>query len=291
MSHNSKLEVRFWGVRGSLPTPGPETVLVGGNTACVEVKTPTTRIVLDAGTGLRALGDSLLASGEHLRTTILLSHVHWDHVMGLPFFSPIYIPGAEVSIASGAHGQPLRELLHRQMSAPMFPVDLESVGARVVCTDFADGQRVQTGDIVFEIAKLNHPDPVYAYRIEHAGRAIVYATDTEHYSCVDPKLARLCRGADLLIYDAQYTPEEYAGASGPPRTGWGHSTYAAGAELAEAAGVETLALFHHDPRRTDQGVAELVKRAKERFSSTVAAREGMVLGFEGVTSSRDRSAA
>lgn len=276
----NRFSVRFWGVRGSIPTPGPHTVVVGGNTACVEVRTGETRIVLDAGTGLRALGDALMAAGEHRSTTILLSHAHWDHVMGLPFFTPLYVPGAEVIVASGPQAAPLRELLHRQMSQPMFPVDLDRIGARLTCEALADGQRFQLGEATVEVARLNHPDPVYAYRIEHAGRSLVYATDTEHYACVDPRLAKLARGADLLIYDAQYTPEEYAGQTGPARVGWGHSTYAAGAELAIAAGVRTLALFHHDPRRSDVEVAAIVQRARAVFPATVSAREGLEIAID-----------
>ena len=129
--------------------------------------------------------------------------------------------------------------------------------------------------------RANHPDAVFAYRVEHAGRSVVYATDTEHYACVDPRLVTLCRGADVLIYDAQYLPEEYAGEVGPSRMGWGHSTYEAGAELAKAAGVGKLVLFHHDPSRTDEGVAAIEERARERFDATVAAREGMTIELGG----------
>jgi phosphoribosyl 1,2-cyclic phosphodiesterase len=283
----SKLSVRFWGVRGSLPSPGPDTALIGGNTSCVEICSPTTRLVLDAGTGLRALGDSLMARGEHRNTTVLLSHVHWDHVMGVPFFTPMYIPGSEITFATGNHGQPLRSLLHRQMSAPMFPVDLGRVPASLAFVDLADGQRRDFGDISVEICRLNHPDPVYAFRLEHGGRSVVYATDTEHYACIDPRLQRLSRGADLLIYDAQYTPEEYAGEVGPARVGWGHSTYAAGAELAAAADVKTLALFHHDPRRKDAEVAAIVERARDLFPGAVAAREGLTLDLDAQLEARD----
>jgi phosphoribosyl 1,2-cyclic phosphodiesterase len=279
MSDAATMSVRFWGVRGSLPSPGPDTVIVGGNTPCVEVEAGGTRLILDAGSGMRALGDSLLARGQHKQTTLLLSHVHWDHVMGLPFFTPIYMPGCELQVYSGSNGEPMRSLLRRQMSAPMFPIDLERVGARLAFAELGDNERRQIGDITVETALLNHPDPVHAFRLEFGGRSVVYATDTEHYSCVDPRLKRLARGADLLIYDAQYTPEEYAGEVGPPRVGWGHSTYAAGAELAEAAGVQNLALFHHDPRRTDEQVATIVRRAQALFPSTVAAREGLTLSY------------
>lgn len=275
---NDKLEVRFWGVRGSIPSPGADTVLVGGNTACVEVRGGGSRIVLDAGTGLRHLGDALMASGEHRDVHLLLSHVHWDHVMGFPFFVPLYVPGVEIHVATGHSGAPLRELLRRQMSAPMFPVDLDRVPSRVVCRDLGDGERFRVGAFEVTVARLSHPDPVYAYRIDHAGRSVVYATDTEHQEgVVDARLVALARDADVLIYDAQYTPEEYVGLVGPGRVGWGHSTYRAGAEIAAAANVRTMALFHHDPRRTDDGVADIVRRARELFPATVAAREGLAL--------------
>lgn len=276
--------VRFWGVRGSIPSPGPDTAMVGGNTACIEVCSPTTRVILDAGSGLRALGDALVAKGEHRSTTVLLSHVHWDHIMGVPFFAPLYMSGCEVRFASGDHGAPLHGLLQRQMSAPMFPVDLSRCPAHLAFERLADGARHRVGDIDVEMTLLNHPDPVYAFRLEHGGRSVVYATDTEHpREGLDDALVRLARGADVLIYDAQYTPEEYVGEVGPSRVGWGHSTFAAGAEIAEAAGAATLALFHHDPRRTDEGVAAIVRRARGLFDATVAAREGMTfeLGLRG----------
>ena len=283
-----KLEVRFWGVRGSIPVPGPDTVGVGGNTSCVEVCGGGSRLVLDAGTGLRGLGNALLAKGEHQNVTVVLSHVHWDHVMGLPFFTPIYMPGVRLTVASGPAGrQPLREILRRQMSAPMFPVDLCDVGAKVVCRELSEGQTFSVGALEVETARLNHPDPVYAFRVSYGGRSVVYATDTEHYACIDPRLERLARGADLLIYDAQYTPEEYAGVAGPSRMGWGHSTYAAGAELARAAGVDTLALFHHDPGRGDAQVDAIVERARALFPRTIAAREGLSVAFGGAGAARD----
>ena len=283
---DTKLKVRFWGVRGSLPSPGPDTALVGGNTSCVEVTTPTTRVILDAGSGLRALGDALVKSGEHRDTTILLSHVHWDHVMGIPFFSPLYMPGCKVTFVSGGHGLPLRDVLSRQMTQPMFPVGFDRIGSSVVCREIAPAERLTIGDLEIDVAMLNHPDPVYAFRLSHGGKSVVFATDTEHFACVDPRLLRLASGADLLIYDAQYTPEEYAGEVGPPRTGWGHSTFAAGAELARAAGVGTLALFHHDPRRTDAEVAGIVQRARGLFPDTVAAREGLTVELDAAVRSR-----
>jgi phosphoribosyl 1,2-cyclic phosphodiesterase len=281
MTDTDALELRFWGVRGSIPSPGADTAVVGGNTSCVEVRGGGTRLILDAGSGIRALGDELVARKEHQRVHLFFSHVHWDHVMGLPFFTPLYVPGVEILVGAGPSGTPLREVLKRQMSAPMFPVDFDKVGARVTTTELPTTGAVEIGALRVDIAELHHPDPVLAFRVSYGGRSVVYATDTEHREgSIDQTLVELTRGADVLVYDAQYTPEEYAGEVGPSRRGWGHSTFAAGAEVARAARVKTLALFHHDPRRTDDGVADIVRRARELFPSTVAAREGLAMRFE-----------
>jgi len=278
------LSIRFWGVRGSCPTPGPETALVGGNTSCVEVVAGSTRIALDAGTGLRRLGGTLMSgAGKPTELTVLLSHVHWDHIQGLPFFAPIYMPGTKLVLGGGATTTPLRDSLRRQMSAPNFPVDWNDLPSSIDYLELRDGSCVQIGDASVRIARANHPDAVFAYRIEHAGRSVVYATDTEHYACVDPRLVSLARDADVLVYDAQYLPEEYDGKAGPSRVGWGHSTYEAGAALARAAGVSKLVLFHHDPSRTDEGVAGIEKRARETFDDVVAAREGATIDLDKVT--------
>lgn len=281
MRSDDALEVRFWGVRGSIPSPGSDTAVVGGNTSCVEVTGGGTRLVLDAGSGLRALGDRLISESQHHAVQIFLSHVHWDHVMGLPFFGPLYVPGCSVTIAAGPTGVALRDVLKRQMSAPMFPVDFDAVGARVTTSELPEEGSIDVGALRVTVAKLNHPDPVLAFRVSYGGHSVVYATDTEHKDGeLDATLVHLCRGADALIYDAQYTPEEYAGEVGPSRRGWGHSTFAAGAEVARAARVKTLVLFHHDPRRSDEGVAEIVQRSRAVFPSTVAAREGLRMRFE-----------
>jgi phosphoribosyl 1,2-cyclic phosphodiesterase len=267
------LSIRFWGVRGSCPSPGPETAGVGGNTSCVEVVAGSTRFALDAGTGLRRLGAHLAQqrSGP-VELTVLLSHVHWDHIQGLPFFGPIYAPGTRIVLAGGATGVPLPDTLRRQMSAPTFPVDWNDVPAAREYLELRDGSCTRLGDADVRTARANHPDAVFAYRVEHGGHSIVYATDTEHYSCVDPRLVALARGADVLVYDAQYLPEEYAS-----KVGWGHSTYDAGAALARAAGVRKLVLFHHDPGRSDDDVARIEERARSVFDDVVAAREGLAI--------------
>jgi len=265
------LTVRFLGVRGSIATPGPDKT-AGGNTACVEVTAGDTRIILDAGTGLRTLGDERMAKGPR-HSTILLSHLHWDHVAGLPFFTPIYVPGHRVEIASGPNGaMPHEEAIRSLFRAPFFPVDYAQVSDQLSTRELRANERLTIGDITITMAKLNHPDPVYGFRLEHGGHSIVYATDTEHFACVDPTLKKLAAGADILIYDSQYTPEEY-----PSKVGWGHSTCLAGAELARAAGVPQLVMFHHDPNRTDAQLAAIEAEAQACLPGTVAAHEGMVL--------------
>lgn len=270
MQHD--LTVRFLGVRGSIATPSPDHAAAGGNTACVEVVAGDTRIILDAGTGLRTLGNERMAQGIR-HSTILLSHLHWDHVAGLQFFTPVYVPGHRVEIASGPNGVMSHDAAIRSLfKAPFFPVDFDDLGATVTTRELRPNDHFEIGGISVTMARLNHPDPVYGYRLEHAGQSIVYATDTEHFSCVDPTLKKLAAGADILIYDAQYTPEEY-----PSKVGWGHSTWQAGAELARAAGVPQLVLFHHDPGRTDAALDALEADARAHLPGTVAAREGMTL--------------
>jgi len=270
------MQIRFWGVRGSIASPGPETASVGGNTSCVEVRCGDARIVLDAGTGLRSLGNAIAREAGASELTLMLSHFHWDHIQGLPFFVPAYLPETKLAIV-GAGGDrfSLRDKLSRQMTEPHFPVQLDDLSAQMSFREARAGQTLELdGGVVVRVARLNHPGGVFAYRIEHAGRSLVYATDTEHYACVDPALEKLAEGADVLIYDAQYTPEEYQG-----KVGWGHSTYVAGAEVARAAGVGQLVLFHHDPMRTDAGVAAIESAARGLFARTVAAREGLTLSM------------
>jgi phosphoribosyl 1,2-cyclic phosphodiesterase len=275
------LSIRFWGVRGSCPSPGPDTAEVGGNTSCVEVVCGATRIVLDAGTGLRRLGNELARRGP-VDVTVLLSHVHWDHIQGLPFFAPLYAPATKLRLMSGATGTPLRDTLRRQMSAPTFPVDLDDLPSALAFEELREHQRVQIGEASVTLARANHPDSVFAYRIEHAGRSVVYATDTEHYACVDHRLAKLAEGADVLVYDAQYLPDEYAGEAGTSRVGWGHSTYEAGVALARAAGASRLVLFHHDPARDDAGVRAIEEKTRAVFADSCAAREGMQIDLDDV---------
>ena len=278
------MRITFWGVRGSIPSPGPDTIEIGGNTSCVEVRAGNALLVLDGGTGLRLLGKKL-AKEMPLTAHIFFSHVHWDHIQGFPFFDPAFVPGNTIHLYGGTTvSRTLEETLAGQMDHPSFPVHLSEMGATMFFHDLREGQELDIDAGDGKVAKIsaargNHPNGVMAYRIDHDGHSMVYATDTEHYAVVDTKLLKLAKGADVLIYDAQYTPEEYAGTAGTggPKQGWGHSTYEEAIKLTNAAGVKELILFHHDPMQTDTAVREKEKRAKALHGSVRAAYEGLVI--------------
>jgi phosphoribosyl 1,2-cyclic phosphodiesterase len=193
---------------------------------------------------------------------------------------PAYLPTTKLTVyGAKSSGLSVRDALAHQMTAPVFPVSLDELGANITYSDVRPLQTLAIGDAVIKVARGNHPGGVLAYRIDFGGESIVYATDTEHYACVDPALRALADGANVIIYDAQYTPEEYRGdRGGRSKAGWGHSTYVAATELARAAGAGGLVLFHHDPQRSDAGVQDVEKRAQALFANTVAAREGLQIG-------------
>lgn len=278
------MRITFWGVRGSIPSPGPDTVGIGGNTSCVEVRAGKLLLVFDGGTGLRLLGKSLL--GEMPVTAhLFFSHVHWDHIQGFPFFDPAFVPGNVIHLYGGNNvSRTLEETLAGQMDHPNFPVHLSDMGAKMIFHDVHEHRPVEldAGDghkAIVSAAHGNHPNGVWAYRVDHRSKSVVYATDTEHYAVVDARLVRLAKGVDLLVYDSQYTPEEYAGTSGTggPKIGWGHSTFEEATKLARAAGAKRLVLYHHDPAQSDVAVLDKERRAREHFPAAEAAREGLVI--------------
>jgi phosphoribosyl 1,2-cyclic phosphodiesterase len=278
--------IRFWGVRGSIASPGPETAAVGGNTSAVELELDGGTILLDAGTGLRELGRARMRHKRAVEATLLLSHLHWDHIQGLPFFGPLYDPATRLAICGpGAAELGLPETLLAQMSAPVFPVRWTDLPADIEHRTVRAGSRFAAAGARIRCARLNHPGGVMAYRIDHGGRSVVYATDTEPYRCVDPALVRLAEGADVLIHDAQYTPEEY-----PSRVGWGHSTWEDAVETALAAGVGKLVLFHHDPDRSDAAVEAIERAARARFPETIAAREGLEIELDALPGQAEEAA-
>ena len=270
----ARLTVRFWGVRGSIPTPEAGFLGVGGNTACVEVRAADgSALVLDAGTGLRALGYALAAeaAGEPTETHLALTHFHWDHLQGLPFFAPLYTPGQTVRFYAATDDERLHRLLRGQMCPPYFPVPFADVAASTETVRVTDGEPFAVGSMTVRPFPLFHPQGAHGYVIEADGARAVYATDYEHGSAThDAGLLEVARGADLLISDAQYTPDEYA-----LRVGWGHTTWEHAADLAAEAGVGTLVLFHHDPSHDDAAMGRIGDLAIGRFPATLVASEGL----------------
>jgi len=260
--------IRFWGVRGSIASPGSHTTGVGGNTSCVEICLAGERILLDGGTGLRALGQA--RGPAPLEATLLFGHLHWDHIQGVPFFGPLFHPQSRLRLVGPAG---LEAALRGQMSGPVFPVSMEAFNAGLTLENVAPGARLQVGEVTVTTTALDHPGGCIGYRLEHAGHAVVYAVDHEQRGVtLDPALVDLAAGAEVLIHDAQYLPEEQAG-----KVGWGHSTYVQAVQLAVAAGVQTLVLTHHDPTRDDVAVLQIEQRARQLFPGTWAAREGLTL--------------
>ncbi len=262
MSEEAAIEVRFWGVRGSIATPGPTTVRYGGNTPCVEVRAGGRLIILDGGTGLRCLGQSLLRAGKKVDADVFFSHMHWDHIQGFPFFTPAFIPGNSFRVYGERKGnQSIREVLGGQMTDPNFPVPLSVMMSNLTFHEVAPGDVIELGDVRVRTAPMRHPGGCLGIRIEHRGRSFVYATDTEHdpvAGTLDDNLVELSRGADVLCYDAMYTEDEYRAG----KVGWGHSTYAEGVRVARAAGVRQLYFFHHEPNHTDAFLDERLALAR-----------------------------
>lgn len=273
------MKVHFWGVRGSIAVSGSRFARTGGNTTCVEIEHEGHRLILDGGTGLRGLGEQW--GYRPLKATLLFSHLHWDHIQGVPFFTPAFHPDSDLTFLGPARDSGgVRGALALQMRPPQFPIGLEAlVGARRF-VDFAGSRPFDVGPFTVTPCEQDHPDGVVVYRIEAGGRSVVFATDTEHGGeRIDGALVDLARGADLLIHDAQYTTAEYRGEGGPARRGWGHSTWDEAVEVARRAGAARLALFHHDPTRSDDAVDAIEARAQRVMAPAFAAREGLELAL------------
>lgn len=271
------MRLRFWGTRGSIATPGPGTNHFGGNTSCIELNTPAGEcVVLDCGTGARLLGNQLVANAaSSVNATILLTHTHWDHIQGFPFFAPLFVPGNSFAVygPEGSHLS-LRDVLAGQMEHHYFPVELDQLAARITYRDLNEGTYDIAG-LKITAQRMNHPSATLGFRIEARQECICYLSDHEPYfegvwregaqpgrldSILDPgdrRHAEFMRGASLVIHEAQYTPEEY-----PTKRHWGHSSYAYVVELAAAAGAQRLLLTHHDPSHDDDFLRDVEARAR-----------------------------
>ncbi len=271
------MKIRFWGTRGSIPTPGQRTVRYGGNTACVELRDATDHLlVLDAGTGLRELGLKLNGTSP-LTVDLFLSHLHWDHIQGIPFFRPAFDPKSTLRLYGPRQHRPLRELLGLGMDDPFFPVDLDELPVHLEVHEVDSGSQRVVGPYTVAAAAIEHPAPALAYRIEADGKAIVYATDTEDgFSGKPNPVIELARNADALIHDGQFLDEDF-------KLGWGHSTVAKAIEVASQANAKRLVLYHHDPDRSDDALDRIGADAQKRADGlgkglqVIVAREGMEL--------------
>ena len=278
VSPASEFVVEFWGVRGSIPAPGSETVRYGGNTSCVEMRVDGKRLIFDGGTGLRVLGKQLLKQMP-VEAHIFFSHSHWDHIQGFPFFVPAFVKGNCFHIygAIAPTGATMQQRLSDQMSHPNFPVPIQVMQSDLKFHDLVAGEAMRLGEITIETGPLNHPNTAIGYRISCQGRTVVYATDTEHYpDRLDENLLHLARNADILIYDACYTDEEYHDPKAS-KMGWGHSTWQEAIKVAKAAGVKQAVIFHHDPNHCDDFLDGVEAQVRSVFPNSVLAREGMIL--------------
>lgn len=270
-----EFSIRFWGVRGSIPCPGPATHRYGGNTPCVEVRCGNRLIILDAGTGLRELGNELVKQNGIIDADILLTHCHYDHVAGIPFFAPFFIPHHRFRLWAGnlLPDFRLKAVTQAMMSEPLFPIGIETFRAEIEYRDFAAGQTIVLGDATVRTIRLNHPGGATGYRIDYGGRSVAYLTDNEgRHEDHDAALVTLARDADLVIYDTTYTEAEI-----DAKKGWGHSTWRDGTRLADAAGVKTLCLFHHAPEHDDDMMDAILAEAQAARPSTIAAIERAVI--------------
>jgi phosphoribosyl 1,2-cyclic phosphodiesterase len=284
LSEEKVFSVRYWGTRGSIPTPGGTTVRYGGNTSCVEIRADNVRIVLDAGTGIRPLGEWLRGSADPKRASIFLTHFHWDHVQGFPFFTPAYDPEFKLRIFGPTQdGLDLETLIRKQMGPISFPIPFESLTADLAFHPMNGGSWAG-GEVQVHALRVRHTCFTVGYRVEAFGRSVVFVPDNELKGGNYPvgtgweeAFLAFVSGADLLIHDSTYTDQEYSA-----KEGWGHSTFRQSMDLAERAGVSTLHFFHHSPHRSDDELDVIVKEMKDEVAAS-----GLGLEVEAAAENRD----
>ena len=296
------MRLKFWGTRGSIATPGKETVRYGGNTPCVELRLSNGELIIfDAGTGIRNLGESLIETGESVKAFILISHPHWDHTQGFPFFKPAFISGNEITIIGGeTDNVSLKKMISDQMNKIYFPIQLNELKAKLKFCRVQE-ETFTVFDAQVQTLYVNHPTFAIGYKVTHMGKSVVYISDNEPFdrrvaksirniediimekytvSKGDPnqRVFDFVRGADVVIHDATYTPEEYVN-----RVGWGHSHYLFTLKVAAEGNVKNLVLFHHDPAHNDDKVDDILKKCQKEIKNRqydfrcLAAIEGMEL--------------
>ncbi len=266
------MEMQFWGVRGSVPVSGKDVVKYGGHTLCTSIRAPGgSWLIIDAGTGIRRLGERLMAGpgGTKIKVDILLTHFHLDHIVGLPFFAPLYSSRADITFYSPTAEKETERYLGGLQAGRFFPIAFRETGSRKRFRKLEE-PGTTIGRLKVSFCPLNHPQGSVAYRIDEGRRSVVVSTDTEPpEGGLDERLTGFIREADTFIYDAMFTPREYL-----KRQGWGHSTWLEGTRLARKAGVKNLVLSHFNPDHDDRRVDDLVRQARKEFPRTTAAREG-----------------
>jgi phosphoribosyl 1,2-cyclic phosphodiesterase len=274
-----KMELRFWGVRGSIAAPGPDTIKVGGNTTCVSIEMDGHIFVFDAGTGIRQLGRYLEDEDRaRWRGSIFLTHYHWDHIQGLPFFAPAFRGENRFRIyGEQKKGSPIEEILSDQMQEPYFPVSIEALEGLVDFAELGVGTQLEIlPDTTLRTVRLDHPNDALGYRLDSPHGSLCFITDQEHpVEGLNENIIDFVQGATVLIHDAQYTSEEKRG----PKAGWGHSSWEEAALTARKAGVGCLYLAHHDPERTDEDLIVILGKARKTFENTELATESSIYDF------------
>ncbi len=268
------MRIKFWGVRGSLPCPGGDHAVYGGNTSCVEIQCEEQTIIFDAGSGLRPCGDQL-AKSTVKGVNIFLSHYHHDHIMGFPFFKPAYDSDFSLKV----HGptpqgmQSVNDALEAYLSDPFFPIGLDQVMPHVQFKTLTPSETIKLGDVMVNSTPLNHPGGAVGYRVQSGPLSVCYITDLEHTpGDVNKKLISFIRGTDLLIYDSTYTDDEF-----PTHCGWGHSTWQEAVRLGHAGNAKHIAIYHHDPEHDDRFMNNIEEQAKALCSASIVTRDGMEL--------------
>ena len=275
------MQLKFWGTRGSIASPGPNTIKYGGNTTCVSVSDNgemEDTVIIDSGTGIRALGEEIINQPTLTECNIIFTHTHWDHIQGFPFFTPAYIPRYRINMfGCSKSNRPLRDSLIGQMDTKNFPISFNALQADLVFGDFYE--RIEIKNLIFETMILNHPGSGIGLKITgSSGKSLGFITDHELQN--EPyngygfqQTVEFCEGMDVLVHDAQYLPEEY-----PSHKGWGHSSIGEVIRLAKAVGIPKIILFHHDPNRTDNDLDSILNNLVYTYGDEIeifAAHEGM----------------